>query len=105
MAEDYQKLAQGQLSGTGVDDLYTAAANVIIKEIRIVNYDTNKNWIKIHDVDENSSAGNSNLILPEITLDNGGWLVEHGEITPTENDLIKAESDGAMTYTLYGVEV
>jgi len=109
MAEDYKKLAQGTLTGDGstVDTLYTvpSATDVVIKEIRIVNPLSTKHWVKIHDVDSGGSAGDSNLILPEITLDNGGWFVEHGEITPTADDAIKAVANGSLTYVIYGVEI
>ena len=109
MAEEYKKLAQGTLTGDGstVDTLYTvpSATDVIIKEIRIVNYLTSNHWIRIHDVDSGDSVGDANKILPELLIEAGGWMVEHGEITSTADDSIKAVADGAMTYTLYGVEV
>ncbi len=109
MAEDYQKLGQGTLTGDGttVDTLYTAPTDteVIIKEIRIVNTDTSNHWVEVYDVDSGGSAGDSNVIIPEITIDAGGWLVEHGEVTPTADDAIKAVGGGSLTYTLYGVEV
>lgn len=109
MAEDYKKLAQGTLTGDGstVDTLYTvpSATDVIVKEIRIVNYDTSNHWIRIHDVDSGGTAGDANLILPELPIEAGGLLTEYGEITPTADDALKAVSDGVVTYTLYGVEV
>ena len=109
MAEDYKKLGQGTLTGDGstVDTLYTVPidTNVIIKEIRVTNKTGGAGYIEVYDVDTGGTAGDSNVIIPQIDIPDGGWLVEHGAITTTADASIKAVGEVALTYTLYGVEV
>lgn len=108
MADDYVKLAQGQLPTT-VGTLYTVPADgVIIRNITLTNPSGGAATAKLHDVDSGDSAGDDNVILAEKTMQDGETTVSTGPFTnSTSGDLIQGVSDTAtaITYTIYGVEI
>lgn len=106
MASTLKKLGQQTLTGSGTQDtLYTVpgSTQAIVKHISVVNYSASACTIKMwHD-----GTANSNLILPPVSIDAGGFAEFEGEIVMEAADTLKAEGGAAssITITLHGVEI
>lgn len=103
MTESYQKLAQGILS-TSSTALYTVpgSTETIIKHIILVNYSASNRTAALHQDD----TTDANYILPDVTIEAGGWADFSGVICMTSGIVYgKASAGSSITYTIYGVEI
>lgn len=106
ITESYEQLAQEQIASGGADDIYTVPANTqtIIKHISIVNPSGSDCWVKLW----TGGTGNANLILPQVSVDAGGWA-EFGQDSITLHTGVtlyaEAETNDALTITVNGAEL
>jgi len=109
MAETFKHLAQGQLVHTGdADDqeLYEAPAGTttIVGHIRLSNTNAAARTAKLY---QNGVAA-TNVILPTLTIEGGGWAEFTGSIILDAGDKLYGISNSestSVTYNLYGLEV
>jgi len=104
MSNVYKKLAQG-IIGVSEGTLYTvpSGSQAIIKKIVLANVSGSDCWAKLFD----GGAADSNVILPQITIEAGGfgeWT--GGSLTMFGGGTIQgvAETAASIAYTIYGTE-
>ena len=104
--ESFRQLAQEPIASGAPDDIYTvpASTQTIIKHITIVNPTGANCWVKLW----TAGTGDSNLILPQVTIDAGGWA-EFGEDSLTLHTGVilyaQAQTNDALTITVMGLEI
>ena len=110
MAETYKRLAQGRLPAVGgTTELFDvpAATQVIIKSINISNNTNTAYDVTLHHVTNGGSLANTNIILPGVSIQAGGWAEYDGTIcmaATTEFHGFAAVAD-VISYTIWGVEI
>lgn len=107
MSETYKMLNQSTLTTTAAAIVTVAATHtVFVKHIRVVNNDTtiNRNitiW--------QAGTGVSNIILPLVPVDAGGWAEFEGTIILNSGTTLYASAGagdgGELVMTTYGLEV
>jgi hypothetical protein len=104
MADTFKVLYQGQPS-TSAATVYTSpsATQVVIKNIRIVNTSATATTIKLFQ----GGTADSNVILPAVSIDAGGFAEFEGAITMAASTTIAAQAgaNSSITLTIYGLEV
>ena len=104
MADTYKRIYQGQLStASGVVYTVPSGTQAILKSIRIVNTSANATTAKLW----NGGSADSNVILPPISIDAGGFGEFDGTLTMTAGDTLVAQAgaNSSITLTIYGLEV
>jgi len=110
MAETYKRLAQGRLPAAGgTTELFDvpAATQVIIKSINISNNTGTARAVTLHHVTNGGSLADTNIILPGVSIQAGGWAEYDGTIcmaATTEFHGFAAVAD-VISYTIWGVEI
>lgn len=97
-------LYQGQLAAAA-GALYTVPANkhAYVKQFNIVNPDTVSHWVKLWV----GGSADTNLILPQRTLQAGETVVGEGLLTLEAAKAIQGQADVAtkVTVTISGLEM
>lgn len=106
MADTYKRLYQG-VAGTTAAAAYTVpgSTSAIVKSMRIVNYSGAAATIKLwHGT---GGAADANVILPEVSVDAGGFAEFDGTLTMAAADIIYAQAGTvtSITLTIYGLEI
>jgi hypothetical protein len=106
MTDTFKTLYQNQLTTAANTLLYGpigAGTQTIVKQIRVVNTDTAACGISFY---TNGTAA-ANIILPEISVDAGGFAEFEGTITlgATNTLYAKASVASCLTVTVYGLEI
>jgi len=73
-----------------------------VKHITLVNYSVSNRTVKLwHD-----GNADTNYIMPEVTIQAGGWAEFDGVICMEAADTLKADASAAtsITYTIHGLE-
>ena len=112
MAEAYKKLAQGRLPASGgTTKLYDvpSSTQAIIKTINISNNTGTAREVTLHHTDNGGedSLADTDLILPGVSIQAGGWAEYDGTIcmaATTELHGFAAVAD-VISYTIWGVEI
>jgi len=113
MAETFKHLAQGIMVYTGnatAQTLYTAPAGTtaIIGHIRLANL--HASLARTAKLSHNglASAGNEFVILPDLSIESGGWAEFTGSIILDAGDIlygIASTDSTSISYNIYGLEV
>jgi len=110
MADTFKHLAQGQLVHTGnaaAQELYEApsATTTIVGHIRLSNmHGSASRTAKLY----HNGILATNVILPALTIESGGWAEFTGSIILDAGDKLYGISDTestSVTYNIYGLEV
>jgi len=118
MAETFKHLAQGLMKHTPVSGsgataaqlLYEAPAGTttIIGHIRLANsHASAARTVKLSHNDL-AATGNAFVILPELSIESGGWAEFTGSIILDAGDIlygVSATDVTSVTYNIYGLEV
>ena len=110
MAETYKRLAQGRLPVSGgTTKLYDvpSSTQAIIKTINISNNTATAREVTLHHTANSGSFADTNLILPGVSIQAGGWAEYDGTIcmaATTELHGFAAVAD-VISYTIWGVEI
>ena len=110
MAEAYKKLAQGRLPASGgTTKLYDvpSSTEAIVKSINISNNTGTAREVTLHHTANGASLADTNLILPGVSIQAGGWAEYDGAIcmaATTEIHGFAAAAD-VISYTIWGVEI
>ena len=111
MAEAYKKLAQGRLPVSGgTTKLYDvpSSTQAIIKTINISNNTGTAREVTLHHTNNGaSSLADTDIILPGVSIQAGGWAEYDGTIcmaATTELHGFAAVAD-VISYTIWGVEI
>lgn len=110
MAEAFKKLAQGRLdASSGTTKLYDVPSSTegIVKSINISNNTASAREVHIFAVDDSGSPTDSNLILPGVSIEAGGFAEWDGTMALsalTEIHGYAAVAD-AISYTIWGIEI
>lgn len=103
--ESFEQLAQTLIASGETTTVYTVpdGSQTIIKHITIVNATISDAWVKLWTVGD----ADENLILPQVTIDAGGWADFDGTITLSEGETLSAEGETneALSITVHGLEV
>jgi hypothetical protein len=105
--DNFKLLQQGQIASSAAA-IYTVPASheTIIKNIMVVNNDTEALWFTLfHTV--GTTYSEATTIIPEATIPAGGWAEFNGTITMDAADIIggTAEQASEITITIYGDEI
>ena len=112
MAETFKHLAQGKVVYTGnaaAQTLHTSPAGTttIVGHIRIVNnHSAALTFTLTHG--GLASAGNEFIILPDLSIESGGWAEFTGSIILDAADIlygIAGTDSTSISYNIYGLEV
>lgn len=105
ITEEYEQLAQ-ELIANSADEIIAAVpvgSRLIIKHMTIVNPSGGACWVKLW------TAGTSdvNLILPQVSIEAGGWGEFDGTITLHAGVTLsaQAQTNDVLTITIHGVEL
>jgi hypothetical protein len=109
MAETFKHLAQGQVVHTGnaaAQELYEAPAGTtaIVGHIRLANTNAAARTVQLY---QNGVAA-TNVILPTLSIEGGGWAEFTGSIILDAGDILYgiANTDStSISYNIYGLEV
>ena len=110
MAETYKKLGQALIGDTNANTMYPcpASTSTIVKHIRLTNVDTsNSCHVKLYHLDSGGTAGTGNQILPQTTVQAGGWAEFEGTIILEAADFLQIQCENAsdINYVVYGMEL
>ena len=110
MAETYKKLGQDLIDNTNATTIYTCpgSTSTIVKHMRLTNVDTsNSCHVKLYHLDSGGTAGDANQILPQTTIQAGGWAEFEGTIILEAADFIQIQCQNAIDINLvvYGMEL
>jgi len=112
MAETFKHLAQGILLNSGDSPstanqlLYEAPSGTttIVGHIRLSNTSGASKTAKLWQ----NGVANTNVVLPALTIEGGGWAEFTGSIIMDAGDIlygVSASDATSVTYNLYGLEV
>ena len=105
--DNFKLLHQSQISTTA-GALYTVPANheTIIKNIMVVNNDTEDLWVTLFHT-TGTTYTEATTIIPEATIPAGGWAEFNGTITMDASDVLGGDAEQAseITITVYGDEI
>ena len=110
MAFQEKQLGQSQLTGSGTQDtVYTAPASTtaIIRDIQIANVNATAKRVKVWLVSSGGSPDDTNIIIPNMTIDGNDIIHWSGFQVLTAGDTIQAEASAASSIciTVSGAEV
>ena len=113
MAETFKHLAQGIMVHTGnaaAQTLYTAPAGttVIIGHMRLANLHGSAARTAKLSHNGLAAAGNQFIILPDLSIESGGWAEFTGSIILDAGDVlygIAGTDSTSISYNIYGLEV
>ena len=110
MAETYKRLAQGRLDASGgTTKLYDvpAATQAVIKSINVTNNTGTAREVTLHHTDNSGSLADTNIILPGVSIQAGGWAEYDGTICMAATTEIHgfAATANVISYTIWGVEI
>ena len=111
MAETYKRLAQGRLpASNGTTKLYDvpSSTQTIIKSINISNNTGTARDVTLHHTDNNaSSLADTDIILPGVSVQAGGWAEFDGTICMAATTEIHGFASAAneVSFTIWGVEI
>lgn len=104
ITESYKQLFQGTIAA-GATTYYTVPAltQTIVKHISIVNPSGADAWVKLW----TSGTTDADLVLPQVSIDAGGWSEFDGTMTLSAGDIVAAQSQtaGVLTMTIHGTEL
>jgi hypothetical protein len=102
--ENFKKLAQQQVPNVNTV-FYTVPTgrSTIVRHIRVVNPTASPATIKLW----HGGTADTNMILPPVSIDAGGWGEFDGAIEMDAGDTFAGVSDtnNALTITIYGLEL
>ena len=105
--DNLKQLHQSQI-GTSAGALYTVPANheTIIKNITVVNNDTEALWFTLFHT-TGTTYSEATTIIPEATIQAGGWAEWEGSITMDASDILGGDAEQAseITITVWGDEI
>lgn len=105
MPDNYRVLDQRQVSTTAgtVYTAPTAPGMAIVKSMRIVNTSGAACWVALWQ----GGTGAANAILPQVTVDPGGFAEFEGTLTMAGGTTLAAQAQTAtsITLTIYGLEI
>jgi len=114
MAETFKHLAQGQLLNSGSSPVPTtvqqllyeapAGTTTIIGHIRLSNTNAAARTAKLWQ----NGVANTNVVLPTLTIEGGGWAEFTGSIILDAGNIlygVSATDVTSVTYNIYGLEV
>ena len=109
MAETFKHLAQGQVVHTGdadAQELYEAPSGTtaIVGHIRLSNTNAAARTVQLYQ----NGVTATNVILPSLTIEGGGWAEFTGSIILDAGDKLYGISNSestSVTYNIYGLEI
>jgi hypothetical protein len=110
MGEVYKRLAQGRLPASGgTTKLYDvpSSTEAIIKSINVSNNTASAREVTLHHTSNSASLADTNLILPGVSIEAGGFAEYEGTIcmaATTEIHWFAAAAD-VISYTIWGLEI
>ena len=106
-SDNFKLLHQSQLSTTA-GALYTVPATheTIIKNITVVNNDTEALWFTLFHT-TGTTYTEATTIIPEATIAAGGWAEWEGSMTLDADDILGGDGEQAseLTITVWGDEI